>query len=118
MRTEELLANYLPGRHRGPWSWDDEERDIAIRLCLCCGRAGHYQEQLEAHIEEHGLMGVCLVDGYVIDGHHRIIGAKHLGIDTIPLGPTLTNKRGDEHSDVWKVNAVVERLARSGYVSV
>lgn len=112
MQTDELLANYLPGPHKGPWSWDDEERDIAVRLCLCCGRTGHYQEQLEVHIERNGLAGVSLADTYVIDGHHRIIAAKHLGITEIPLGPTLVNERGDEHSDSWKMAAVRERLAR------
>lgn len=112
METEALLANYLPGPHRGPWSWDDEEQDIAIRECLCCGVAGHYQEQLEAHIEEYGLVGVSLADTYVVDGHHRIIGAKHLGIDTIPLGPALENERGDKHSGSWKVAAVRKAISR------
>ena len=88
MPLEELLSSYLPGHHNTEWTWEDEERDIPIRVCLCCGRCGHYQEQLESYIEKHGLegMGVCLgTDGYLWDGHHRVIAAKHLGITTIPL---------------------------------
>ncbi len=88
MKVEELLASYLPGHREGKWSWEDEEQDIAIRVCLCCGRRGHYQEQLEAHIERNGFngMGVCLgEDGFLWDGHHRVIAAKHLGIAAVPL---------------------------------
>ena len=88
MLLSELLRNYLPGHHREDWTWEDEEQDISIRECLCCGRCGHYQEQLEAYIDEHGLedMGICLGEaGFVWDGHHRIIAALHLGISTIPL---------------------------------
>ncbi len=88
MLLEELLADYLPGHRNGEWTWEDEEHDISIRVCLCCGRRGHYQEQLEAYVEKHGLegMGICLGEGgYVWDGHHRIIAAKHLGISVVPL---------------------------------
>lgn len=83
----ELVARWRPGSYDEPWSWDDEERDILARVCLCCDRPGHYQKQLEAHIAEHGLDGgVCLgTDGRVWDGHHRIVAARRLGIDTIPL---------------------------------
>lgn len=82
-----LLAEYQPGSYPPPWTWDDEERDLLARVCLCCGEAGHYQHQLEAHMREHGLdQGVCLGDdGRVWDGHHRIVAAKRLGIETIPL---------------------------------
>ncbi len=93
MQLEDLLLNYLPGHRDVAWTWEDEGRDIATRVCLCCGRPGHYQEQLEAHIGEHGLagMGVCLGDdGRIQDGHHRIIAAKRLGISSIPL-----ESRGD-----------------------
>lgn len=85
----DLLASYAPGSHDPPWTWDDEEADIFARVCLCCGQPGHYQEQLEAHIAEHGLDGwggVCLgTDGRVCDGHHRIVAARRLGIALIPL---------------------------------
>lgn len=88
MPLEELLANYLPGHRDVAWTWEDEERDITMRVCLCCGRRGHYQQQLEAYVEERGLeaMGVCLGGaGYLWDGHHRVIAAKHLGISDVPL---------------------------------
>lgn len=87
MLLADVLANYRPGSFDPPWSWDDEERTIRERICLCCGRPGHYQEQLEAFLAEHGLdQGVCLgTDGRVWDGHHRIIAARRLGIEVIPL---------------------------------
>ena len=88
VKLDELMASYLPGHRSVEWSWEDEERDISIRVCLCCGYRGHYQEHLEAYIEKCGLsgMGVCLGDdGFVWDGHHRIIAAKHLGIPVVPL---------------------------------
>ena len=85
---KELLTKHAPGHRKAEWTWDDEECDIAIRVCLCCGQRGHYQEQLEAHIAEHGLdgMGVCVgEDGRLWDGHHRVVAAKHLGIAVVPL---------------------------------
>ena len=87
MSLVELLATTRPGHRDAPWSWDDEERDIATRVCLCCDRRGHYQKQMEAYIAEHGLggMGVCLEGSVVWDGHHRIIASKHLGISVVPL---------------------------------
>lgn len=89
MSLDVLLATYVPGSGDQPWTWDDEERYILARECLCCGRPGHYQLQLEAHIAAHGLTGwggVCLgTDGRVWDGHHRIVAARRLGIELIPL---------------------------------
>ena len=88
MLLAELLQKHLPGHRKGAWSWDDEERDIATRECLCCGQPGHYQEQLEVYIAEHGLegLGVCVgEDGRLWDGHHRVVAAKHLGIAVISL---------------------------------
>ena len=83
---KELLTTYLPGHHDAAWSWEDEEQDILMRACLCCGQRGHYQQQLESHVREYGLEGVCLgEDGHLWDGHHRVIAAKHLGISTVPL---------------------------------
>ena len=85
---DELLMNHSPGHRKSAWSWDDEESDIAVRVCLCCGQAGHYQQQLEVHIAEYGLngMGVCVGDdGRLWDGHHRVIAAKHLNFAVIPL---------------------------------
>lgn len=83
----ELLATVPPGHRPLPWSWEDEERDIRSRLCLCCGEPGHHQETVEAHVADHGLTeGVCIGDdGRLHDGHHRVIAASALGIELVPL---------------------------------
>lgn len=83
----ELLATIPPGWHPEPWSWEDEERDIRSRLCLCCGRPGHHQRMVEERVARDGLIGgVCIGDdGRLHDGHHRVIAAKVLGIELIPL---------------------------------
>ena len=83
----ELLANFAPGSRPQPWTWDDEETELLADVCACCGQPGHYQLRLEAYLAEHGLdQGVCLgTDGRVWDGHHRIVAARRLGIDAIPL---------------------------------
>ena len=86
-----LLAHYRPtvdDFQNNKEAWDEVERGILSRPCMCCGVPGHYQYALEAFIAEHGLdkMGVCLSnDGVVWDGHHRIIAVRRLGIDRIPL---------------------------------
>jgi hypothetical protein len=87
MSLDLLLATHQPATRRRPWSWDDEERDLFARECLCCGEPGHYQRLLEAHMAEFGLTeGVYLgPDGRVRDGHHRIVAARRLGIEIIPL---------------------------------
>jgi len=84
MPLAELLADYRPYPDR---TWDEDEAETLARECMCCGQPGHYQEQLEAHIREHGLTeGICLgKNGVVWDGHHRILAARRLGIETIPL---------------------------------
>jgi hypothetical protein len=84
----DLLATVPPGWHNESWSWDDEERDIRSRLCLCCGQPGHHQEQVEARIVAAGgvIEPVCIGDdGRLHDGHHRVVAAIKLGIDRIPL---------------------------------
>lgn len=83
----DLLATVPPGWHDEGWTWEDEERDIRSRLCLCCGLIGHHQEMIEARIREHGLTeGVCIGDdGRLHDGHHRVVAANALGIERIPL---------------------------------
>lgn len=87
MPLAEILGAWVPSSMPQPWSWDDEERAIFERVCLCCGQIGHYQRQLEAFLAEHGLTtAVCLgEDGRVRDGHHRIVAARRLGIETVPL---------------------------------
>lgn len=101
MKLADLLASCRPGSADGrTWTWDDEERDILDRECLCCGEPGHYQRQLEAHLAEHGFTdltgGVCLgTDGRVWDGHHRIVAARRLGIDEVPI------ETPEENSERW-----------------
>lgn len=87
MPLMEILAGWVPSSMPQPWSWDDEERAIFERVCLCCGEVGHHQRGLEAFLAEYGLSeGVCLGEcGRVFDGHHRIIAARRLGIEVIPL---------------------------------
>jgi len=82
----ELLAKFVPTSYPQPWSWEDEEREILTRPCLCCGRPGHYQQQLEAHLREFGLSdGICIEGDRVTDGHHRIVAARRLSITEIPI---------------------------------
>lgn len=88
IRTEELVRLYRPARSKyEPWTWMDEERDIFTRECLCCGRIGHYQRELEAHIAVFGMGGlnIYLCDGVVQDGNHRVVAAIRLGIGWLPL---------------------------------
>jgi hypothetical protein len=87
MALVDLLATIPPGHRPQPWSWEDEERDIWSRLCLCCGQPGHYQETVEARIAAHGFTeGVCIgEDGRLHDGHHRVVAASALGIERVPL---------------------------------
>lgn len=87
MALADLLATVPPGHREEPWTWEDEERDIWSRLCLCCGQPGHYQKMVEAHIAEHGLTeGVCVGDdGRLHDGHHRVVAAMTLRIERVPL---------------------------------
>ena len=82
------IADVLPSRAKDlPWSWPDEDRNTRTRQCLCCGKPGHYQEMLEAHMAAHGTegLGILVVHGYVEDGHHRVVAAIRLGIDRLPV---------------------------------
>lgn len=81
----EFLAEYRPG---GDWrTWDDAEKALLESICLCCGQPGHYQQTVEAHLAVDGLTeGVYVGDDRRLrDGHHRVIAARRLGIDAIPL---------------------------------
>ncbi len=83
-----ILRNFRPGSYDPPWTWDDEERDILGRECLCCGEPGHYQQALEEHLAAVGEVRqpVCLgPDGRVWDGHHRIVAARRLGFEYLPV---------------------------------
>ena len=104
----DLLTTVPPGHRKEPWTWEDEERDIWSRLCLCCGQPGHYQETVEAHIAEHGLTeGVCIgEDGRLHDGHHRVIAAKTLRIERVPLeakDQADSRWRRDHGSFLWEL---------------
>lgn len=83
------IADVLPTKAKDlPWTWADEEANIRTRQCLCCGRPGHYQEMLEAHMVAHGVDGLGIVvddDGYLGDGHHRVVAARRLGIERLPV---------------------------------
>ena len=85
----DLIRDFGPWRaKRHPrWTWQDEAQNVVTRMCLCCGRPGHYQQVLEAHIAANGMegMGVYLKEGFVGDGHHRVVAAMNLGIDRIPV---------------------------------
>jgi hypothetical protein len=83
----DLLANVAPGHREEAWSWEDEERDIAIRLCLCCGKPGHHQATVEALIATGRLPARASVgeDGRLHDGHHRVVAAMHLGIERVEI---------------------------------
>lgn len=86
--TDVLTARWAPGSYAPPWTWADEEHDIITRICLCCERPGHYQAELERHLTAVGRIDqpVCLgTDGRVWDGHHRIVAARRLGFDRIPI---------------------------------
>ena len=84
-----LIAAILPARSRKHpvWTWDDEERSIRTRMCLCCGRPGHYQSVVDAVVRERGMdgMGVLVEDGYVKDGHHRVVAALTAGLSSVPV---------------------------------
>lgn len=90
-----VMDNFHPGSQPQPWTWDDEERDILARTCCCrshmcsapsVGAEGHYQLQLEEDMFTSGAIPVGILlgdDGRVWDGHHRLIAARRLGMDTV-----------------------------------
>jgi hypothetical protein len=81
------VADLLPSRAKDlPWTWADEDRNTRTRQCLCCGRPGHYQQMLEDHMAAHGTegLGIVVENGFVEDGHHRVVAAISLGIDDLP----------------------------------
>ena len=90
MATADVLNGWLPGSTPQPWTWDDEERDIYSRLCMCCDLPGHYTYQLEERVRLHGIdfaaefaPPVLSPDGFVWDGHHRLVIARRWGIESI-----------------------------------
>ena len=83
------VASLRPSRSKDlPWSWADEDRNTRTRQCLCCGKPGHYQEMLEAYMADANLddLGILIdKDGYVDDGHHRVVAAIRLAIPRLPM---------------------------------
>lgn len=108
IRLSDLLATVPPGHRTEPWTWADEERDIRSRLCLCCGQPGHHQEMIEARIAADGITeGVTIGDdGRLHDGHHRVVAAKALGIEFVPVS-TRAEADGrwlrDHGSYIWEL---------------
>ena len=74
-----------------PWTWVDEAGDIVHRICACCDRPGHYQEQLVAKMEVEGEFWdddepiILGDDGRVWEGHHRILGGARLLWPDLPV---------------------------------
>lgn len=100
------VEGLLPSRAKNlPWSWGDEIANTLTRQCLCCGRPGHYQQMLEEHIASHGVEGLGILvddDGYVGDGHHRVVAAIRLGIEKLPVetGPDAQARWVRDHGCV------------------
>lgn len=83
MLLDELLSWAIPSLP----TWEDVEASIRSNLCLCCGRPGHYQEMMDAHVAAHGLdgMGVYVNEKRQLDGNHRLIAARRAGVAVVPL---------------------------------
>lgn len=71
MSTEELLKNYTTGDER---TWDEEANDI------------DYMRQVES-IRKYGQRYPITLgdDGRVLDGHHRVLAARYLGMPTVKV---------------------------------
>lgn len=83
-----IMANWRPGH--ADRTWDEEEAELRSRICCCCDQPGHYQDILEAKMVAEGgpwweelQAPVLSSGGKVWDGHHRIIGARRLGWETL-----------------------------------
>ena len=83
------IESIRPSRARkfASWTWEDEERSIRTRMCLCCGKPGHYQSVIDSLVRERGMdgLGVLVEDGFVKDGHHRVVAARAAGLTVVPL---------------------------------
>lgn len=76
VRFDHLIGVYAVGS--GDWSWRDEYEKLIDRPVT---------QQLIESIRSEGIREPVLLgkDGRVWDGHHRIIVAMHLGLDTVPV---------------------------------
>lgn len=93
-----ILKNYVPGSH--DWTWDEEELDLLTFDCVCatgtpgttpwanCDTPGHYQLNLETYLKAQGRVEQPILlgsDGRIWDGHHRLVAARRLGFEIIPV---------------------------------
>ena len=76
VRLDHLLGVYAVGS--GDWSWQDEYDDLIDQPGT---------QKLLARIRDEGIREPILLgtDGRVWDGHHRIVIAMHLGLDSVPV---------------------------------
>ena len=85
MATADVVEHWEPGSFDQPWSWDDEQREVA----------GHeWTPQVRASIEADGIVEPVLLgdDGRVWDGHHRVCIALELGLERVPVAfPGMPN---------------------------
>lgn len=90
MSVAEIMRRWRPGSFDPPWDWDDEAADLRSHVCACCDQPGHYQAKVEEKLRAEGpwwseatiMLGP---DGRVWDGHHRIVAAHALGIESLPV---------------------------------
>ena len=83
-----VLQNYLPDRHNADpgaeWTWEDAAAELETRICMCCDKPGHYQRKIEELVRTRGIgfadhndpIGIGS-DGFVLDGHHRLIAVRN-----------------------------------------
>jgi hypothetical protein len=80
LAVAELMDHWRPGTRPEPWSWSDEAAHL-IRSDP--GRVAHLVEKIaEAGIWDPIELGA---DGRVHHGHHRLVVARVLGIEVVPV---------------------------------
>jgi hypothetical protein len=98
-RVVDVMAKWRPATHDTSddpsganleWTWADEVHDVYTRICVCCDKPGHYQQQIVELVKTRGInfadeySPISLgTDGRVWDGHHRLIAAMVLGIESV-----------------------------------
>lgn len=82
MRVADIIANYRPGSRDDAWTWDDEATELFTH-----GDMAGRTSLLLADIEANGVHDPVMLgsDGRVWDGHHRIVCALRLGIESLPV---------------------------------
>lgn len=76
----ELLVLWRPGSQGDDWTWQQESDDL-------WSREQARMDVLCTSIQETGMQEPVLIgdDGRIWDGHHRIVAAMTLGLETIPV---------------------------------